>query len=260
MKRILKYILVAAMFLAVAFCVMLSYRAGKEAERGIICRHLDVYVADSSKNNFIRVNDIRTLLGREYGRYLGKPVDSLDLCRIEEIVDGKSAVLKSQVYVTCDSTLHIDIIQRRPYVRFQKENGGFYADKDGFLFPLQQRFSSYVPIVDGAIPIHEDFSFKGKASNPEEQKWIDGIIALVRYINSQSQWKGNITQIHIEKDGDIVLVPRAGKEKFNIGNITGLEDKFKKIEKYYKAIAPAKDEGWYSYINVKFDGQIICKQ
>jgi len=260
MKKALKYILTGMIFLVICFCVGASHIAGKEAEAGIICRHLNVCVVDSSKNSFIRTEDIKTLLRKEYGQYLGQALSSLDLCKIERIIDDKSAVQKSQVYVTCDSVLHIDITQRRPYVRFQKPGGGFYADKDGFLFPLQSRYSSYVPIVDGAIPIYESFDFKGKSSDPKAQKWVEDIIRLVKYINADSYWKGNITQISIENDGDIVLVPRSGKERFNIGDVKKLDSKFEKIEKYYKAVAPSKEEGYYSYVNVKFEGQIICKQ
>lgn len=260
MRKALKYIVIAAFILVLAVCITASYKAGSRAARGIKCRRLEVVVKDSAKNSFIQADDIKGYLSKEYGRFIGRPIDSLDLCKMESIVNSKSAVLKSEVYVTADSTLHVDITQRRPVVRFQKGDGGFYADKDGFLFPLQKSYSSYVPIVDGAIPLQADAGYRGEGANAKEKKWIADMLELVSFIRSNSTWKDNITQIHIESNGDIILIPRAGKEKFNIGKADKLNEKFKKIEKYYSAIAPAKEEGYYSRINVKYEGQIVCKK
>ena len=260
MQKALKYIVIATFILILAVGITASYKAGREAAQGIVCRRIEVVVKDSARNSFIRQEDIKNYISKEYGRYKGLPLDSLDLGRIEKIVDSKSAVLKSEVYVTADSTLHVDITQRRPVVRFQKGGEGFYADKDGFLFPLQKRFSSYVPIVDGAIPLKADSGYRGEGADAKEKKWIADILNLLDYIRSNGTWRDNITQIHIESNGDIVLIPRAGKERFNIGKADNLREKFAKIEKYYTAIAPSKEEGYYSKVNVKYEGQIICKQ
>ena len=32
-----------------------------------------------------------------------------------------------------------------------------------------------------------------------------------------------------------------------------------KMEKYYTNIVPAKGEGHYRYVDLKYDGQIVCK-
>ena len=56
------------------------------------------------------------------------------------------------------------------------------------------------------------------------------------------------------------MVPRTGKEKFIFGSPHDWQDKFARMERYYRYIAPAKEEGWYSTVNVKYPGQIICRQ
>ena len=37
-------------------------------------------------------------------------------------------------------------------------------------------------------------------------------------------------------------------------------EKFRKMEKYYTHIVPAKGEGHYKHVNLKFKGQIVCKE
>ena len=64
----------------------------------------------------------------------------------------------------------------------------------------------------------------------------------------------------MENDGRLVLVPRNGKERFRFGRPEEFASKFAKMEDYYKFIAPEKGEGFYKYVDVSIDGQIICRQ
>ena len=183
-------------------------------------------------------------------------LDSIDLCRIETIIDGRSAVMKSQAFVTKDGTLHIKVTQRKPIVRFQKTDGGFYADAEGYVFPLQSSYASYVQIIDGDIPINMKSGHKGEIENPEEKIWFDKVMKLVNFIED-SPWKERIVQIHVGNGGELTLIPREGEEKFIIGQPMNIEDKFARIEKYYTAIAPLERN--YKTINLIFDGQIVCR-
>jgi cell division protein FtsQ len=200
--------------------------------------------------------DVKRFLDKEYGGYIGTVLDSIDLCRIETIIDGRSAVMKSQAFVTKDGTLHIKVTQRKPIVRFQKTDGGFYADAEGYVFPLQSSYASYVQIIDGDIPINMKSGHKGEIENPEEKIWFDKVMKLVNFIED-SPWKERIVQIHVGNGGELTLIPREGEEKFIIGQPMNIEDKFARIEKYYTAIAPLERN--YKTINLIFDGQIVCR-
>ena len=86
------------------------------------------------------------------------------------------------------------------------------------------------------------------------------MIALVDYMSSSGVWAENIVQITVQDNGDLVMVPRKGKEKFLFGKPDNIQDKFSRMEKYYTGIVPAKGEGFYSTVNVKYNGQIICRK
>ena len=138
--------------------------------------------------------------------------------------------------------------------------GGWYADSEGFLFPLQKNYTCRVPIVDGSIPVNFTPGYKGKAVTAKERKWVEGVLSLINYINHNRRWADAIVQIHVENDGRLVLVPRNGKERFRFGRPEEFASKFAKMEDYYKFIAPEKGEGFYKYVDVSIDGQIICRQ
>lgn len=256
LNRAVRYIITIVTVVLVFGTAAVAVIAGRNSRKPLVCKSLDVVIVDSLENDFVNKADVKRFLDKEYGGYIGTVLDSIDLCRIETIIDGRSAVMKSQAFVTKDGTLHIKVTQRKPIVRFQKTDGGFYADAEGYVFPLQSSYASYVQIIDGDIPINMKSGHKGEIENPEEKIWFDKVMKLVNFIED-SPWKERIVQIHVGNGGELTLIPREGEEKFIIGQPMNIEDKFARIEKYYTAIAPLERN--YKTINLIFDGQIVCR-
>ena len=259
MNKTLKYILLGLCGSTLAACIVCAYMAGHTFRKSCRCERLQVRVLDSLENHFVSESDIKTVLDKTFGQYIGIAADSLDLVRIEEVVNRKSAVLDSEAYLTNDGTLHIDITQRRPVVRFQKSDGGFYADADGYIFPLQSSFSSHVQIIDGHIPLAANSGYKGEISNPEEKEWFEKIMTLVNYMEERSEWKDKIVQIHVRADRNLILIPRIGRERFVFGQPDGVEEKFERMKKYYTAVVPEKGSDKYKEVDLRYRGQIICR-
>lgn len=252
--------LISLVVLAVILLCFLSLRAavrGKRLEQ--TCNGVSVEFKEDW--HFITEDDVKGYLDAYYGAYIGQRLDSLKLYRIEQIVDVQSAVLKSQAYVTDDDgMLHILISQRDPIVRFETSAGGFYADEKGFIFPLQSNYTSRVPIVDGAVPLPGGEGYKGAPQTEEQVKWMNDILTMLGYMDKSKIWAENIVQIHVDESGDIILIPREGKEKFIFGGPEDAQAKFDRMAKYYQYIRPEKGEDFYSSVNVKYDKQIVCKK
>lgn len=247
MPRIVRHIINISFAVLLTAALVASYMLGASHRKPITCKGLSICIPDSAANQFIRPDEVRKILDSEYSGYIGLPIDEIDLTKIESILDGKSAIYKSEAYATKDSMLNVTIKQRKPIVRFQKGSKGFYADETGYLFPLQSTYASHVQIVDGAIPLNNE-------------EWLERMIRLVRHIDDSKVWKDKIVQITVEEDGNLTLVPRDGKEKFIFGHPTDIESKFKKMELYYKAIKPSKTDKDYRWVDIRFDGQIVCRE
>lgn len=100
------------------------------------------------------------------------------------------------------------------------------------------------------------------------------ISLLSKALMTNELWRNQIEQIHVLPDRGIELVPRVGNHIIYIGNLpeTNLIDKreqaindfvnkkMNRLEKFYKY--GLSQAGWnkYSYINIEFDNQIICKK
>ena len=259
MKRYVKYILLSFCCLCLVACIIVAFTAGVSSRKTITCTGLEVVILDSMQNSFVSRADVKGYLDREYGQYIGTVIDSIDLTKIEDIIDGRSAVLKSQAYVTRNGVLHVDVTQRKPVVRFQKSDGGFYADADGYIFPLQRTYASHVQIIDGNIPLAANSGYKGTIEDPKEKAWFESMMKVVNYIENSRTWKDKIVQITVCEGGELRMVPRRGREIFQFGQPVNIEDKFRRMEMYYSHIIPEKGADTYSWVSVEYDGQIVCK-
>jgi cell division protein FtsQ len=259
MSKTVRHIINGVSGALLAACLVLAYMSGVSCRAPLKCTGLNVVIADSSMNRFVSKADVKKFLDKEYGEYIGMHLDSIDLAKVEKIIDGRSAVNKSEAYTTRDGMLNVKVTQRTPVVRFQKSDGGFYADAEGFLFPLQSSYASRVQVIDGDIPLKANSGYKGEITDEKERAWLGKVIDLVNYMENSRTWKDKIVQITVCDGGELIMVPREGKERFHFGQPDEIQEKFRKMEKYYTAVVPAKGEKEYSVVNLEYEGQIVCR-
>lgn len=237
-----------ALLLLLAALGFFASRA-REGRSKVLCNALDVQFKD--KYEFVTEDDVRGFLDREYGTYIGVRLDSLDLDGMERMLEKKKVVLKSEAWTTPDGVLHVSILQRAPVLRFKRGDQGFYMDRDGYVFPLHKDYTADVPLIQGAIP---------RLENGDNADWARGILALTGYIKGSRQWKDRISAVSVNAAGDIELRTTDGGERFIFGRPDDLESKFGRMGKYYSHILPAKGEGYYKSVNLKYNKQIICRK
>ena len=220
---------------------------------------LDVRVKDSLERKFVAREDVEKWLDNEYGAYAGLRLDSVNLAKIESLVLSHSAVKSCEAWLTDDGTLHIELTQREPAVRFDTGTNGYYSDVDGFIFPLQARGSVEVPVVDGKLPLDVPRGYKGEPSTREQKEWLGKILVLAANIKGTA-WEKSIGKITVGDDGNIVMKPAEGKETFLFGQPERIPEKFSLMGKYYSSIVPAKGPGYYSTVDVRYKGQLVCRK
>lgn len=261
MPRIWKHIVNIVFGVLLVSTLTGAYFLGTSKRKTIRCKGVAITVTDSSMNRFISPKEIKKFLDEELeGGYIGVQIDSIDLTRIEEILDSKSAILKSEAYTTKDSMLNVTVTQKKPVVRFQKGTKGFYAVEDCSLFPLQSTYTSHVMVVDGHIPLKIEHGYLGKPDTEAGCRWLNDIVELVKYIEASKTWKSKIVQITVLEDSDLLLIPRVGQERFLFGQPCDIEEKFEKMGIYYRSIQYSKGEGAYRTVDLRFKDQIVCRK
>lgn len=256
MKRFIGYAIAAAFIAITVVYTAAALGASAETRRASGCAGIRIIIADSLKNNIVTQEEVLSFLGGNTAEYLGKPIEDIDLKKIEEKVNGQSAILKSEAYVTKDGLLNIEITQRTPVIRL----GSVYSDASGYLFPVREGYPADVPEAEGRIPLKITAGYKGEARTAEERQWVKGMLSLVSYIGSNRRDMRGFRKISVRDNGDLVLHPDGEAVQFIFGQPDEIAKKFKKIRLYYTKIVPEKGAETYSSVNLKYDRQIICRK
>lgn len=258
MTGIARYAIAATVAAAFATGMCFLLHETREQRSLIACNALSVNFMDSLR--FVSEQDIREYIAASYGDYNGQRLDSVGLARIEEILESKSAVMNTEAWLSDDGTLHLDVTQRAPALRFQNGEKGFYVDDRGYIFPLHPSYTAPVPVVNGSIPVRMEEGYKGEAGSVEERMWIQGMLGLNGYITGSKLWKDRISGIDVRDNGDILLTINGRDEIFIFGDSGSTAEKFSKIGKYFDYILPDKGDGYYKTVNVKYNKQIVCRK
>ena len=203
------------------------------------CSSIEVFLADDYR--FLNEEDVKKLVLERYGNVEGKTLDSLDLSRIESLLDSQSAVLKSQAWTTDEGILHVSITQRKPEIRFLNGKEGFYVDATGYIFPLFERFTAECPLIRGPLP--------------SDEQWISRTLDLVEYM--KPYWMARTDSIGVNRKGQLSFRMDGGKEEYFFGAPDNFSTKFAKIKDYCEKIRPEGRE--YTKVDLTYTKQIICR-
>ena len=256
-----KHIVATTIFgLLLAGVLVVAYLLGRKERSEIICRRIIVTVEDSLTTRFVTGNAVKSYLALEYRGLTGTPIDSIDLHRIEKILDNKSAIYKSQAFTTRNGALNIKVTQRKPAIEFKARGYGFYCDIEGYLFPLQANAATDIIVIEGMLPLDVQDCNQGHPLDPSDRVWLNNMLEFTRVINSEIFWKERIGRINCDIDGNLVINSKIGEEKFLLGKAEDIMKNLEKIRLYYDKIIPDKGEGTYETVDLRFKNQIICKK
>lgn len=259
LKKIITYFIlgiITAIFAAYFYFASMLTAKGKPDE---ICNSISVTVLDSAINSFVSVSEVREILTDSKSDPIGMNVEAINLYELEEMLNGRSAIRRSDVAVDRNGSIYVSITQRRPVLRIETANGGFYVDDTQYVFPLIRTFTSYVPIVSGNIPIKLEEGYRGTVDK-EDTKWMNNIIRFGDYLDNHEFWNAQIQQIYIDERGDIILYTRVGDQSIIFGSFDNIGYKFAKLDSFYQSIIPDRDWNRYESVNLKYSDQIVCKK
>ena len=242
----MKKFLIILTDIALACYLLLAVTAfNRPDETSNVCSEVNIHVEDGVVRGFLDADEVKALLQKAKVYPLGTLMSKVNVRKIEETLKANPFIEAAQCYATQSGHVHITVAQRLPVIRVKADNGeDYYVDADGTIMP-NTHFVSDLPIATG--PIRQDYARKVLTS-------------IGRYLAQQPLWNNQIEQVNVLPDGMIEMVPRVGDHVVYLGRPTRLEHKLARLEKFYKyGLSKA---GWnkYSYINVEFDNQIICKK
>lgn len=241
------------------YLLLAFIRFNKPDETTKVCTKVTIDIQDEATNGFINTQEIKHRLEINKLYPLEKPIRYVDARKIEEMLKASPFVKTAECFKTQGGHVCILLTQRMPVVRIKAVQGDdYYVDDNDCIMP-NSHYTSDLIIATGHI-----------------SKWfaMNYISPVSKAIMGDDLWRNQIEQINVLPDRSIELVPRVGEQIINLGQLP--ESKYKnerkklvndfinkkltRLENFYKY--GLSQAGWnkYSYINLEFDNQIICKR
>jgi len=210
----------------------------------------------SGGDKLISERDVRQVLLSAFGSDLeNSELGSLDVDRMERVLENDPFVKNADVYIDQNNQVHIDIDQREPLVRVLDNHGNnYYLDAAGKKMPPSKNYAARVIVATGNVsPYTPEFRQKRKSN-------LKDLFNLTQALLADEFLASFIQQIHVNNAGDFILVPLIGDQKIILGPARKLEDKLDRLKIFYKEGMPY--EGWRKYetINLKYSGQVVCRR
>lgn len=140
--------------------------------------------------------------------------------------------------------------QRRPIARLYYGAREFYLDADGALFPTSPLNYCNVLVAGG------DFTEPLRLDSLNSQ--VRALWQLAAFLDREDDYRDLIDQIYIERDGDMMMVPKVGDHVIELGSVDNLDTKFSNLLTFYRKGMPRAGWNTYSKISLKFKGQVVC--
>ncbi len=225
-------------FLVLALVIFLFGFAGNRSEarklKEVEVKFTDydnLYLTEEAVNKLLIVNNVTvTSVVKE----------TLDLNRVENILNAHEMIENAEVFLTLDGTLKTTISQRRPIGRILGDEI-FYIDRLGNRMPLSTYYSARVPVLTGVM---------------NEQ--IGEVYPILDLISKDLFLQEHITGIKRMKDGLYELEVRKMDFALFLGKVENLETKFNNFKAFYKKAHKDSLLNTYKMVDLQFGNQVVC--
>ena len=140
--------------------------------------------------------------------------------------------------------------QRRPIARLFYDARELYFDEHGSMMPVSPLSDCSVLVAGG------DFAEPLRLDSLNSQ--TEALVRLASYLDNEKKYRTMIDQIYVERDGDMMMVPKLGSHVIELGEVENLDTKFDNLLTFYRKGMPRAGWDTYSRISLKFDGQVVC--
>ncbi|QQS31255.1 MAG: hypothetical protein IPM47_10190 [Sphingobacteriales bacterium] len=246
------YVFLAWMLSGIAFSVMLM--KARYAYSLMNCTGIEVKIDESEGTRFVDDAGVRKLIiSKMPNSNSNALINQINLQVIEDYLQMNPHIENAELYFDYNGKMWAEIKQRTPLLRVVNSNNiSYYISTDGLKMPVSEDFTARVTMATGNI--RDNNKTEGEIDAPIVKQLFSLCIFLKQneFLNSLAE------QIFVNSNGDMVIIPKIGKHKVVIGNAENLEDKFNKLQIFYREAMPHVGWNTYETINLKFANQIVC--
>ncbi len=223
-----------------AVLFLLGFARGRSRRARISA--IQVLTDTRAGDRFLNREEIEGIL-RNHAAQVQKPLQALNLRKIERELNGLPYVAEAQVYVSIDGKLRVALRQKTVLARVHTTKADYYLTDTGGRMPLSPDYTADVILVQG--------EFTGAD--------LQDLKALVKALLQRPFLSQFIIGIAL-KGADYVLFTRSGVHRVLFGSPRHMGEKLDKLIAFYKSVLDTRGWATYRLVNLKYGDQVICTQ
>ncbi|WDF47604.1 cell division protein FtsQ [Chryseobacterium sp. KACC 21268] len=186
---------------------------------------------------FVDEKDIKELV-KQYNPT--RKIGDINIPELEKKINLIPFVDSANVYLNLNGNLNVDIKQRVPAFRLNKDGKDFYVDEKGVEFPISKNFSLPSMLVMGDV-------------KPSEYEALGDLIEKIDKDDFSKKYFIGITK---EKE-DYNLLTSDGNYKVEIGDLDNIDLKVRGFKTFVEKYLVDQNTQKYKKISLKYDNQIV---
>lgn len=232
-----KYRILKIVITVIILGLLLSFSLKRFGGQKITDNKISVKMNEKTPVYFVDEKDIREIVKKENPS--GK-VGDLNIPALEKKINALPAVDSANVYLNLNGKLNLDIKQRVPIFRLNKDGKDFYVDEKGIEFPISRTYSHPCMLVTGNV-------------QPDE---YEKLAELVGKIDKDDFSKKFFIGVSKSKDSYNLLTSE-GNYRVEIGDLDNIDFKVKGFKTFVEKYLVYQDPQKYSMVSVKYQNQIV---
>lgn len=255
----IKKILLAIVWLAVGAGTTVLLAAAIKKNEAEKCAKIEVAISGIENTIFNNekfvdekdiLNVIKTVCKADP---LGKAIGSFDLKKMETEIEKSTWVKNAELFFDNNKVLRVSVQEREPVARiFTKSGNSFYIDATLKMLPLSDKFSA-------RLPVFTNFPTDNIVLSKADSNLLGDIKNVSVAIQKDSFRMAMIDQVDITDQYNFEMIPKIGNQTIVFGNGSDIEEKFNRLQLFYKNILVKTGWGKYSVINVQYKNQVVAK-
>ncbi len=141
--------------------------------------------------------------------------------------------------------LVVKVKHREPVVRVMSNTGSYYLDEFGGKIPISANYTANVLATTGFFP---------------EKYATEKLLPFILFIENDEFWQAQIEQVHIEKNGEVLLIPLIGEHIIEFGKLDDYQRKLQKMKAFYEQVLAKNNWNKYKTVSLKYNNQVIAKR
>ena len=245
-----KKILITTAWILFGAGVMVVFGAAMNKKGKHSCKGIEVVLKTPTTDVFIDEKDIRQLLEQTF-HITGTAISKLPLRSMELLLKNNPWIADAEIFVDNNDQLHAIIEERQPIARiFTLQQNSYYIDSSGVHLPLSDKMVARVPVFT-------DFPSDQAVLSVPDSLLMQDILSISRYIAADSFWMAQASQIAIVAGNQFEIYPLTGRPIIRMGNGSNLEEKFHKLDAYFRSDYFKLGYTLYPLIDVQYSRQLI---